>query len=235
LEVWLLPKPKRRKAMQNLSGVRLFFGMMAVSAILCLLWSGVAMAVQTPDEVLNDPRFIALEGLVDENGLTLDHKPKKPKVSDPDVKKGTLLFSAFDTAGEEAGLLSVYNDFYGLSVVIDNKATSFYAELDSDGNVNIVEDSIEGGVEPDFSTQGGPQWGYNWCIYVSKLSVSFACWNPQDNPFGYYFVSTYREGDPITPYWQAWWADYRGRIVVCPRNEKPWSPFLWTQCGFPPY
>lgn len=76
--------------------------------------------------------------------------------------------------------------------------------------------------------------GSNWCQYTSKVSVHYACITLDGNPFGYYHVQTYRQGDTITWNHFSWWADYKGRGISCPLNEEWWSPYKWVVCGFPP-
>ena len=71
------------------------------------------------------------------------------------------------------------------------------------------------------------------CAYTSYMGIWWGCWSPDSNPLAYYYVQTYRWGDPMTWDHFTWRRDYKGNGVACPLNERPGSPYNIPICGWP--
>lgn len=72
------------------------------------------------------------------------------------------------------------------------------------------------------------------CVYTAQLTVMYWCVDWQSNPFGYFYLQTYRWGDVMTWDHYTLRRNYRGYGISCPLNERFGSPYSIWICGFPP-
>ena len=203
--------------------------------------SSVELLGSSLREVLDNPRYVAAEDLTARQGFRLDADASVPRET-PDGF--AVLVPVVNAAGETVGMLSVHQEVWRLSMQTDVEIQAFELVMDGDVVVPIKRDaknatSRRGGLysmlhmDADF---GGltEVWmtGDNWCMYTSKIGVNIGCWSPDSNPFGYYYVTTYRKGDMINWNHYTWRSDYKGRGIACPLNEQ--TVLNMPQCGFPP-
>lgn len=192
-------------------------------------------------EVLDNPRYLEARNLAARQGFRLDADASVPRET-PDGF--AVLVPVVSAAGETVGVLSVHQEIWRLSMQTDSEIQAF--ELVMDGNVVVP---IKRHEESPVSRKGNLHsmlhtgnrtdgfidvWmvGDNWCMYTSKIGVNIGCWSPDSNPFGYYYVTTYRKGDMINWNHYTWRSDYKGRGIACPLNEQ--TVLNMPQCGFPP-
>ncbi|MEY3784261.1 MAG: hypothetical protein RLZZ230_583 [Candidatus Parcubacteria bacterium] len=193
------------------------------------------------DKSRNDARYLSAENLVNEFGLVLD----EDKFMLREVSKNVaLLIPVMNSARESVGSFSIYGEKWKIAFFVNGSIKAFNILVDEGGFSSVEELNPEDNFlkkmvfTPDYSQNGGflktSITGSNYCMYTSKVGMDFrtGCWSPDENPFSYYFVVTYREGSKITKYSQSWWADYKGRAVVCPRKDT--KVIKLPQCGFPP-
>src|SRR4029077_19487012 len=70
-------------------------------------------------------------------------------------------------------------------------------------------------------------WRSTYCSYVSKYGVWWSCFDWPGNPAAYYYVTTTRWGATYCcPDQPTWYADYRGRLVVCPGQQTGSPSYL---------
>jgi hypothetical protein len=217
------------------------------AGFVCLLicfWFSVAAAGNgnVPDELKNDPRYEALAAIVREAGFRL----AEYSVTKDQAAGSALFVPVLGKDGKEVGFMAIHDHgMWTLSLELSDVIKVYEALLGGDEGALVIEHGgVERGEKESRYRDGErnstltiikvSQTGSNWCQYTSKVGIQFSCVEAKGNPFGYYNVQTYRQGDKITWNHLTWWADYRGRAINCPLNEARWSPFQWVECGFPP-
>lgn len=212
--------------------------------------------------IIGDIRYRVVEKFVVEFGYTLQKAnvrihPKEagvhfvPIIDNRQASKGFVLIKGkawtlnLELPHGTAASYSVRSNLDGTVDLIQKKISSkfqpssFYPTRENVGGFTPISyrsmqtlKADGNGVNGSFMPVAYYLQGYDYCMYTSKVGVNFGCWSPSDNPFGYYHVTTYRKGSPITSRSQAWYADWKGRTVICPRTVTQTLTFV--QCGFPP-
>jgi|ERR1035437_5504634 hypothetical protein len=203
---------------------------------------------------VSDARYQALGKKVQELNLFLDVGQAKGF----DFAEGYrgLFIPLLDNQDQNRGFLASGGDTWTISLLAEGPARGgegFEAKMGVDNEVTLNAPASKPKPDPNANTLSVNLAPMNFtpmssvevnssasvitdptttCMYVSKLSLSFACWSLPDNPFGYYYVWTYHYGttpDPISPSWRAC---YWGSIHVCPRYDS--GVMTFPVCGFPP-
>lgn len=186
--------------------------------------------------VLSDARYAALKRVADKRRISLDASRLKGLVF-PEGNR-TVFVPALDRQGRESGFLASDGTSWTLSLITQEEVGSFEAYLAKfaeDGRVIVEAGPTPKRDEDDgvhYQQAAGSAGGPTSCQYVSKYGINFGCWVPNSNPFGYYYVQTYRWGTTPDPRSPSWRACYRGSIHVCPRYDS--GTYNLPICGFPP-
>lgn len=185
-----------------------------------------------------DPRFSALVSFL--GNLNYQINETDAIIKDSQTEPPVLLVMITDENKENIGIFSVKNDNWSFTVKEKNTINAYDISIGINDSIDISEQTLK---KPN-NTEVIPEDGlgkdeyaissYGVCQYISRVIFTFACWEPDGNPFGYGYYTTTRVGDPISWNHYTMRQDWRGIVHACPLKEVYWSPFVIFNCGFPP-
>lgn len=199
--------------------------------------------VSLVNNIIEDARYEVLEKVVKERRFHLDPRQAKGLLYPEGYQ--TVFVPVLDRKGSEKGFLASSDNIWTLSIAVGkgNKQIleSFVAEIGDGGQVIVEVGSLESVNHNARDSVPVPMippelqvLSTGYCVYVSKVGLNFGCWSPSDNPFGYYYVWTYRFGPPIDPWNHSWRVCWWGSAHICPRYDNAGSPWYFPVCGFAP-